>query len=622
MEGYIKCQVCGKPLKVINAAHLKTHNMTLEKYNEFVQCKKSKREGNSEDIFLKWLGSDNKIGIISISIAIIALIVTLYLFFLQKAIIPNVQVKTKESILKGEIQRVKLQIAEREVEIDSLDNKIEKVKQDSISQKYIEYLENEIIKKRTEIEYLEARKESIEKQLLIVANERYAVEIFNHKKNELKEVFDRFLINNFITIGYYQGIINDSLNIQVVKRRKELSSLINEKYGLENELRRYEEEREFQKKFNKKSKDNTQGIRWPVRRPRDLGYKRKKVSLLNQKINYKKIEEKFYKSHINFLECQLKIIQQFMLSLPFNVKHENLIKYLNNENWRIRFYSAYNLGKMTDSLAVIPLIKKIINDDNIYVRQMAIRALGEIGDTTVIKPLIDLVLHDLIESNMRIEALESLMKVGKPVIPHLFDTLKNKELNTRFWVVNALGAVGDSNSLEILSYFSQNDPADWIREQASYFIELPNDLSETFPYGKKIYSPDGKKYVRELQPDSCGLIGLFDRETNTILDSIDLKQHPSGDEYYNDIKGIVWTIDSKQLAVMFHYGRGGCIDVVDIINSEKLYYFNRWCPIDTFYHHIKFSLDGTKIIAKRNSITDTLFIEEKRIFPIIPHKPL
>lgn len=42
MEDYVKCEVCGKHLRVVNAAHLKTHGMTLSEYNEFVARKRRK----------------------------------------------------------------------------------------------------------------------------------------------------------------------------------------------------------------------------------------------------------------------------------------------------------------------------------------------------------------------------------------------------------------------------------------------------------------------------------------------------------------------------------------------------------------------------------------------------
>lgn len=39
MEGYTKCKVCGKALKVINAAHLKAHKMTAKEYNKKYKSK-------------------------------------------------------------------------------------------------------------------------------------------------------------------------------------------------------------------------------------------------------------------------------------------------------------------------------------------------------------------------------------------------------------------------------------------------------------------------------------------------------------------------------------------------------------------------------------------------------
>ncbi len=106
------------------------------------------------------------------------------------------------------------------------------------------------------------------------------------------------------------------------------------------------------------------------------------------------------------------------------------------------------------------------------------------------------------------------------------------------------------------------------------------------------YSPDGKMYACEIQPENFGHIGIFELSSDKLIRKIKVTQHPDG-EFANDIKKLVWSPDSKYLAVMYHHDTGGHISIVNVDAGIEI----KRVPIHKWYHNIEFSSDGTKIIA-------------------------
>lgn len=106
------------------------------------------------------------------------------------------------------------------------------------------------------------------------------------------------------------------------------------------------------------------------------------------------------------------------------------------------------------------------------------------------------------------------------------------------------------------------------------------------------YSPDGKMYACEIEPENFGHIGIFEVSTDKLIRKIKVTQHPDG-EFVNDIKKLAWSPDSKYLAVMYHHDTGGHISIVNADAGIEI----KRVPIDKWYHNIEFSSDGTKIIA-------------------------
>lgn len=111
-------------------------------------------------------------------------------------------------------------------------------------------------------------------------------------------------------------------------------------------------------------------------------------------------------------------------------------------------------------------------------------------------------------------------------------------------------------------------------------------------FGTKAYSPDGRMYAREIEPRDYGHFGIFEVCTDRELKEIKVTQHPDG-EYWNDLKGMAWSPDSKLLAVMYHHYGGGHISLVDVDAGSQIKYIS----FDGWPHSIQFSPDGKQIIV-------------------------
>jgi HEAT repeat protein len=97
-------------------------------------------------------------------------------------------------------------------------------------------------------------------------------------------------------------------------------------------------------------------------------------------------------------------------------------------------------------VAVKPLIK-ILKDENTYIREAAAKALGEIGAIEAAKPLIE-TLND--EEYVREVVIESLVKIGKPIVPLLLEYLGNRDENIRAGIAKVLGKIGNNGTKEDL----------------------------------------------------------------------------------------------------------------------------------------------------------------------------
>lgn len=147
-----------------------------------------------------------------------------------------------------------------------------------------------------------------------------------------------------------------------------------------------------------------------------------------------------------------------------------VIKALNDDKWRVRWYAAEILGEIGDKSAVNPLIKSL-KDENNGVRSNAIIALVNIGDESV-KPLI-ISLDD--ESwQVRWHAAEALGEIkNKNAVDPLIKTLSDKNSWVRKTAVTSLGMIGDKSAEKPLkNLLNDEDPE--VREAAHLALEKMN----------------------------------------------------------------------------------------------------------------------------------------------------
>jgi len=127
---------------------------------------------------------------------------------------------------------------------------------------------------------------------------------------------------------------------------------------------------------------------------------------------------------------------------------EPLIKFLGDEDWRVRSRAAIALDDIGDKLAVEPLIKAL-EDEDWRAHKYAAEALVKIGDKRAVEPLIK-TLGDK-NSYVRIRAAQAIGKIGdKRAVEPLIKALSDDEPWVRGNAAEALGEIGDKRAVEPL----------------------------------------------------------------------------------------------------------------------------------------------------------------------------
>lgn len=161
-----------------------------------------------------------------------------------------------------------------------------------------------------------------------------------------------------------------------------------------------------------------------------------------------------------------------------------------NENYRLRLAAAESLGKLGDDHAVKPLID-ILSDErekSVYLKESAAKALGMLGDIRAIEPLIEAFearrgIRDKFNF-LKEQIIEAIGRIGNPdrkATDTLIRALYDEALSIRLAAVEALGALGDEDVLEILSkrVFDEDD-----------------DVAKAAVYA--VYQLGGEPAIREL----------------------------------------------------------------------------------------------------------------------------
>lgn len=110
----------------------------------------------------------------------------------------------------------------------------------------------------------------------------------------------------------------------------------------------------------------------------------------------------------------------------------------------------------------------------------------------------------------------------------------------------------------------------------------------SIPPDTKACSPDWTQYAKGI--DQNGTIRIYDLNDQPIRD-VTLPTHTCS-PCPNDLKGLAWSPDGQWLAGVFHHDAGGHIALINLVTGER-----EWYDINDYYHCIKFSPDGTQLVA-------------------------
>jgi len=69
------------------------------------------------------------------------------------------------------------------------------------------------------------------------------------------------------------------------------------------------------------------------------------------------------------------------------------------------------------------------------------------------------------------KAVDDLVTIGKPAVPHLIKALKLRNNDRRFSVVSALGKIGDPSAIKALSIVAAKDKSWKVRKEAGDAIK-------------------------------------------------------------------------------------------------------------------------------------------------------
>lgn len=138
----------------------------------------------------------------------------------------------------------------------------------------------------------------------------------------------------------------------------------------------------------------------------------------------------------------------FFAIFTYGCSSDKYLKDLNSENIEVRNNAIYYLGENKERRAVHTLIKFLNNDQPKQTRLRAIEALGKIGDSNSVEPLVTLLTEK--DKEIRIAAIESLGKIKDPkAIPSLLNVLQEEDI--QLYVIRVLGNIGDKSAVPALT---------------------------------------------------------------------------------------------------------------------------------------------------------------------------
>lgn len=148
------------------------------------------------------------------------------------------------------------------------------------------------------------------------------------------------------------------------------------------------------------------------------------------------------------------------------------------------------LGNLRYERAV-PLLTESLSDPHHYVRANAARALGDMKAAAAAKPLTELLQKEKDGGVIQQTSL-ALANLGyADALPVLKTAAKHEDVQTRMWVLQAVGRLGGKREVPFLADYLLDDSASLVRMSAAEAIEHITGADFGFPRGGPFSPEDG-----------------------------------------------------------------------------------------------------------------------------------
>jgi HEAT repeats len=145
----------------------------------------------------------------------------------------------------------------------------------------------------------------------------------------------------------------------------------------------------------------------------------------------------------------------------------------------------------------IPLLLASLSDPHEYVRSNAARALGDMRVAAAAKPLTELLKKETNGGVIQQTSLALGLLRYSDAVPALKAAAKHEDVQTRMWVLQAIGGLGAKGDVAFLARFLLDDPSSSVQTSAAQAIEQITGTDFGFPNRSGPSSPDeGLKQAR------------------------------------------------------------------------------------------------------------------------------
>ena len=150
------------------------------------------------------------------------------------------------------------------------------------------------------------------------------------------------------------------------------------------------------------------------------------------------------------------------------MRYRDAQAYEDDEDSEARIQAAVALGKIGDLRAFEALLDTASGTTDLLLASYAIDALGMLADPRAIPTLIEAL--KVSDQDVPKSARSALIKIGRPAVLPLINSLQSTQGCWRFHALRALGGIGDPRALESVQVLL-DDPDEHIRLNAAIALE-------------------------------------------------------------------------------------------------------------------------------------------------------